>query len=263
MGITATYFLINTVTGHFYVGSTCNLDVRIKRHFKELVEQKHHNVFFQELYNSQPNFRLSFILETNLENARSRELEVIKKFSNNSLMLNVSLGTNGGDNLTRNPKKALIVQKIATAITERNNELTSDQRKLLYGKLGSRNGMYGKRHTVETRIKISKANIGRPGPVGKKLSLEHRKKISERQKLRVGTSNSFYGKKHSLEMRKHLSLMAKARTSKPTNSRKVRIENRIFESVSDAAKGVGVCSASILFRIKSKNNKFSEYSYIS
>ena len=76
-------------------------------------------------------------------------------------------------------------------------------------------------------------------------------------------NNSFYGKKHSLEMRKHLSLMAKARTTKPTNSRKVRIENRTFESVSDAAKGVGVCSASILFRIKSKNKKFSEYSYIS
>jgi hypothetical protein len=58
---------------------------------------------------------------------------------------------------------------------------------------GSRNGMYGRKHTPETLKKISDALMGVP------LSEETKRKISEGQK---GENNQFYGKTHTDEQKK-------------------------------------------------------------
>ncbi len=53
---------------------------------------------------------------------------------------------------------------------------------------GNKNGMFGKKHTEETKNKIRQKSIGR------KLNDSHRNKMSEN---RTGEKNSFYGKKHT------------------------------------------------------------------
>jgi hypothetical protein len=55
---------------------------------------------------------------------------------------------------------------------------------------GSKNGMFGKTHTDETKNKIREKSIGR------KLNDFHRNKMSEN---RMGEKNGFYGKKHTKE----------------------------------------------------------------
>lgn len=55
---------------------------------------------------------------------------------------------------------------------------------------GDKNGMFGKKHTEETKEKIKQKALGR------KVSKEQKEKISQRYK---GEKNPFYGKKHKKE----------------------------------------------------------------
>ena len=88
---------------------------------------------------------------------------------------------------------------------------------------GENNPFYGKKHTDETRAKMSESHPDVSGEngyffgrhhtektkqknseahLGKKLTEEHKKKISDGQK---GENNRFYGKKHSDESKKKIS----------------------------------------------------------
>ena len=77
------------------------------------------------------------------------------------------------------------------------NELKNKNKycsKICYS-LARKNGLYppfwlGKKRSIDTKTKISQANLGRiPWCAGKKLSLEHKRKISEAHK-------KIYGQKH-------------------------------------------------------------------
>lgn len=67
--------------------------------------------------------------------------------------------------------------------------------------IGEKNPFYGKKHTKESRNKISIKNTGKPSSFkGKKHTEENKRLISIRFKGRfIGKNNPFYGKKHSLE----------------------------------------------------------------
>lgn len=77
---------------------------------------------------------------------------------------------------------------------------------------------------------------------------------------RSGENNPFYGKTHSIETKKKLS---KSRMDKtPSNTRKVKLDGIIYESLSGASKKLGIGSSLIIHRIKSKNDKYKSYSYV-
>ena len=69
-------------------------------------------------------------------------------------------------------------------------------------------GFRGKKHSVETRKKIIENHVGMNG---KKHSAETRKNMSESN---IGENNSMYGKKHSLETKKKISETLKERAKK-------------------------------------------------
>jgi len=77
---------------------------------------------------------------------------------------------------------------------------------------------------------------------------------------RTGMNNPFYGKTHSDETKNRLSESRKGK--KPTNIRKVKIDGTIYESLSDASKKLDIGSPLIIYRIKSKNEKYKNYEYI-
>lgn len=77
---------------------------------------------------------------------------------------------------------------------------------------------------------------------------------------RFGNNNPFYGKTHSAETKKKLSESRIGK--KPANARKVKIDNIIYESLSDASKKLGIDSQLIIHRIKSKNDKYKGYEYV-
>jgi len=80
-------------------------------------------------------------------------------------------------------------QRLNCSIAQKARDLESFLR-------GESHPSYGKKHTKETRKKISEVQIGR------KASEETRKKMSE---MRKGENNAFYGKTHSDETRAKIS----------------------------------------------------------
>lgn len=75
-----------------------------------------------------------------------------------------------------------------------------------------------------------------------------------------GKNNPFYNKKHSSTTK---SKMRKARLGKYNGNQQkpVVIDNIEYISISEAAKKLKVCAATIIHRIKSKNVKFKDYFY--
>ena len=86
--------------------------------------------------------------------------------------------------------------------------------------------------TTERNQKISQALKGR------KFSDEHKKKISEKAKTRIGEKNSFYGKHHSDETKKIISDKAKNRGPKRKYFQIDVVTGQVlneFETIQDAA----------------------------
>jgi group I intron endonuclease len=72
-----------------------------------------------------------------------------------------------------------------------------------------------------------------------------------------GSNNPFFGKQHSEDTKNRLS--EKRMGKKPSNMKQVMIDNIIYESISEATRQLGICGATILWRINSKNKKFQNY----
>ena len=77
---------------------------------------------------------------------------------------------------------------------------------------GERNHFYGKKHSPETRRKLSEAAKGRV------ISEETRRKLSE---ARTGEKNHLYGKRHSTETRRKISEAGKGRVISEETRRKL------------------------------------------
>ena len=106
---------------------------------------------------------------------------------------------------------------------------------LLFDNSGTNNPFYGRKHSEETRKKLSEAVKGTNNPnYGKKFSEEHRKNLSEAQT----------GRKHSEETRKKLSEAAKGRKHSEETKKKIskarkgkKLSEETRKRMSEATKG--------------------------
>lgn len=252
-----------TQDGDVYVGSTNNLNQRLMDHRSSLRRGVHRNSRLQKAYNNG-----SFISVTADECASREEAFALEqKFIDclpEEALLNIGLGTICGDNLTRNPDRDKIIDKMTRSVNERFASLTPEERRVQYGKPGDRNGMYGRTHTPETRELIRRKvctpeNIAasRARRLGVKVGEETRRKISEFAKTRTGEKNPFYGRHHTEETRRRLAEVNKGKI--PTNACKVEIDGIQYVSLTEAARQLDVVPATILYRLSSKNPKFESY----
>ncbi len=165
------------------------------------------------------------LLEKNLseENAFAKEIELIKHYGRKNLGTGI-LGnrTDGGEGssgwivtdetrlkMSKSKKNmsAETRRKMSKARTGEKHPMfgkkhsDTSRRKMseaqtMYGRTGEKNPFFGKKHSAETRKKMSEARTG------KKLSDEHRRKLSE---AGTGKKNAMYGKTVSPETRRKLS----------------------------------------------------------
>lgn len=247
-------------TGQIYVGSTGDIKNRLNRHIYDMRSDRHGNMNVQNLYNMNHTFVVTLHRVESRESAFTIEQLFIDRYLSLGICLNISLNAKGGDNLTNNPNRENIIERMKAGTLKWMQSLTPEERKLLFSKPGELNGMYGRTHTDEVRAKIVELHTGNSYRKGFKASDETKAKMSEIASQRLGEKNPFYGKTHSDETKELLA--NNKRGTKPTNSNKLEIDGVTYLSQADAAKALGISNGLITYRLKSKNPKYSGYRVI-
>jgi group I intron endonuclease len=224
---------------------------------------RHFNILLQRAYDKYGCYDFTFeILHTcaNIDEAKALELQYLDEVNIRPLLYNIHYNNSGGDLLTHHPNRTEIIEKMTRTITDRFNNMTKEEKQQKYGqKIGEKNGMYGRTHTDEVKKRLSEMHKGNTYCKGKKASDETRLKLSIVASQRIGDANPFYGKQHSEETKQKL---REANAGKlPPNTRTVIVEGISYASVTEAGRQIGVCTATIIHRIKSPNPKYVNYHY--
>ena len=169
------------------------------------------------------------------------------------------------DNLTEDEAKKMEILLIAFYKT---NCKKYDNPEYGYNMTDGGDGMFGMKHTKETKRKLSKiakerfANPANRPALGKHPTEETRRKMSEAQKGKnVGEKNSFFGKHHSKETVDKLKL-AHADISKMVVqlTKDGNIVN-IFSSIHEASRQTGINRQCISFCIRGLYQTAGKYKW--
>lgn len=149
------YKITNIRNGHCYIGSSISVEERVKEHFNDLKLQKHHSRYFQRAYNKygQQSFVLD-ILELVTENS---QLEVREQYWLDLLKpeYNIRIFATNNNGIKRTDE---FKEKV-------------------------RNNLLGRKHSEETKAKISRAVSGSNNDnYGTTASREQREKQSNLMK---------------------------------------------------------------------------------
>lgn len=248
------YEIRNTVTGNVYVGVTQNFHMRFNRHRYEMRHNRHHSLYLQRAWNKYGEAAFDFVIVKECSPAEAISLET-ERLQNLDGLYNVSPCSSGGDIISGHPERKDIIGRMKNSLVRHFEAMSPAERQEVYGLSGERNGMYGRSHTPEARRKISKHLRGldlrgeRSHRFGVKASEETRRKLSQVASERTGEANPFYGKHHSEATRAKLSKQRKGK--KPTNMRPILADGVRYESVTEAARQLGVTPALIVYRLKS------------
>lgn len=268
------YIIHNKNTGKFYVGRTGNYKNRWKSHRTLLRRKVHPSKYLQDSWNKHGEDKFEFyIMEelSTLEESIEMEQMYLEDYLHETYN-RCSNSMGGGDYISNHPNKEEIIKKISNTLKITYGNMTFEEKIEKYSMPGIDNPMYGKKHTEETRKKISDKvskhyeNHGsyRKGKTfvelfGEEKSLEMKKELSDNASKRTGENNPFYGKKHTEETKKKISDNTKGRI--PSNTRKVMVNGIEYESATKAGKLLGVVTATITHRIKSNNRLYDGYFY--
>lgn len=232
-------------TNKIYIGSTLNYKNRQKRHISTLINNTHHNVYLQRLFNKHHDINLIefTILEKFNNNNDQFSLEQ-KWIENINPELNIG-SVGGGDNLSLNPNKERICRQISDTLKLKCSLMSEQERKEKYGRSlelnpNWKNGIYFKKTTCKCGNKKSYSS-----------------KVCNQCYDKSGENNPFFNKKHSKETKEKLSNLNKG--NKPSNSLKIIIDNVLYNLATEASKILNCATATILNRCRS--DKFDNYNF--
>lgn len=246
-----------------YLGSSKNIESRFKRHIKDLEKNKHHNIYLQNIWNKHTGYVFTYEILEVVEKEFLFEIEqMYLDCIDFNILLNVSKQASGGDLISYHPNNKNFRLLQSKLVSERMYLMTREEKINMFSKPGALNGMYNKKHTQETKQKMSQNRTKKYGKdnhmFGTTLSKERRFNLSQAAKLRTGDKNPFYGKRHSNKTKEKLHL--KNLGNKPPNQIKVIINNVVYDSLSDAAKVFKCTRTTISNRCKSKS--FLNYLFV-
>lgn len=244
----AVYQLTHKSTGHFYIGSTNNLDRRIRRHRNDLEAGEHHSHKFEKAFGDWSCVRVTYQTFSTEEQAKDEEERLLKLHISDPLCCNIGTGARS---LWGNGRPQEVTEKISRA--QRGKPVTDEFRE------NARQRMLGTTMSEEQKRKISDSLKG------KVVSDETRQKLSEARKgvstgprsaeselKRKATIAAKGGFKHTDESRQAIA---------DANKKAVMVDGVEYGSLQEAAKSLGVSQSTITNRINSKNPKFSGYEF--
>ena len=162
------YQIKNIINNKIYVGSTKYFYGRFKQHINELIKNKHANRYLQNSFNKygENNFEFSILeIIDNEDELISREQYWIDSLNS----INPTIGYNMMPNAGRNSG------------IKRTEET---KKKLSESKMGSKNPMYHKEVSDETRKRLSEALLNMPEDKKKEMLKKRGQKLSESLKGR-------------------------------------------------------------------------------
>jgi group I intron endonuclease len=260
--IIGVYKISNTLSGRYYIGYSTNIDRRFWSHRNKLKKNCHDNIFLQRSYNldGEDKFKYDIIhICDREEDAKEIELQYLTNLSIRNVLYNLNYNNSGGDLMTHHHDKEKIIEKIRNSCKDTLSKMTPEERSQKYGKIGEKNGMYGKTHTEEVIKKLSELHKGNTHRKGKKCSEETKQKMSENAKLRIGEKNNFFGKHHSEETKQKI--REKNIRKMPVNNKEIKIDEVFYISITEASRQLNISVPTILWRLNSKNHKFDGYEY--
>lgn len=273
------YKIENIITDKKYLGSSLNIEKRILRHKNELTKNKHVNTHLQREFNKYGvNFFIFEIVEIcNKEEVREIEQKYLDLIFSDEryykYYYNIGKLSSGGDNISFNPNRDLIIQKIKNGLKLRYSLETIDEKSKRCDKLlGENNPNFGNKWSDEQKEKMSNYRKGIPSKIkgktfneihGEEVALKLKEKMSSSMKGKlIGEKNGFYGKKHSKE---NLIFFSESQRSKPNKGfvEKLKpfiIDDIIYLTLNEASKKLDINYLTIRNRLLS--NRFINYIYI-
>lgn len=212
------YEIRNKNTNKVYIGSAIDITRRWNTHRNELTQNKHHNIYLQRAWDKYGDEAFEWnIIEEVEDGLLEREQWFLDNKSNK---YNIGRVACGGDNLTNHPDKKDIIERRKISQRTFFDNLTTEEKKKIYGRNKENNGMWGQTHTDKVKNKLRKNAqqryddgeswaMYREGKTniemyGEEVAGIISKKLSIVGKLRVGKKNPFYGKHHTEETKRTL-----------------------------------------------------------
>jgi group I intron endonuclease len=234
------YRITNKINGKRYIGQTIQLmSIRWSQHIHSSIKNKNNTLISRTIKKyGKENFEVKVIARCNsIEEMNHREQYYIKLF--NTLAPNGYNLDSGGKNKIMHQStkdklsKAHLGKKCKPFTQEHKNAISKTLKerrikplltpeiiaKIALSSKGKNNGMFGKKHTKESK---------------KSMSLKRKGK-------KIGMENPFFGKTHSEETKKRL--------SEAKNKMKIKVfcENnqKVYSSLKDASKDTNISKTSI------------------
>ena len=128
------YEIVNNISDKKYIGSSLNIEKRLYRHKNDLKNGKHVNIHLQREYNKYgfESFTFNVLEECSKDDIKQIEQKYLNKIFEISncflLYYNIGKKSEGGDNLTFNPRRSEIIDKIKNGLIRRyENENEEDK----------------------------------------------------------------------------------------------------------------------------------------
>lgn len=286
------YQIRNIITGQRYIGSTTNLDQRKDRHFTDLHNNKHHNIYLQRSYNKygQDAFVFEIVVELTVDDVAGIRLVEQQHLTSNTGLYNIGKQATGGDTLSNHPHKKEIQKRKGESIRQTRLAMSEQERSEKYGRHGEHNGMFGKTHTDEVKTKLSQLAkermvVSQDGSVmgvigsarkgktneqtfGKEKAETISATLSNHGRKRIGEKNPFFGKHHTDEYKQNAAERRKAKHAAMTvwdklehpQMKPICIDGILYFGVSEAAKALGCTPGNVTYKLKS--SKYPHYRYL-
>jgi group I intron endonuclease len=244
------YKIVNVINNKIYVGSAKNFKVRWNKHISSLKNNHHHNILLKRAFDKYGIDNLKFeIIEvisdfTILKQKEQYYLDTLYPFGDNGY--NISVNSTGGDNLSQNPNRDVIVKNMSKII-----------------KLTHKNRSEERKKEISFNL-LGKKNPNWRGGTSKSTCICGQKMSNYAKKCRKCYSKEYIPYNKGIKYSEEECLKRSERTKGIRfikSKRNVIIFNKKYEFISDASKELNLTYGNVLYRLKSKNYLYKDYYY--